>query len=157
MVIQAPNRIRHVYTQSLVAPPEKVFLLLCPVREVDWEPGWLPDLVVSESGVAEPECIFISPGQPAPSIWIISYHNPDRFEAHMYKVTPRHTVCKLEIALFPDGKRGTNADIAYTYTAIGPSGDAFLETFTETWYAQFMRTWERALNHYLTTGKLLGS
>jgi hypothetical protein len=34
------KRITHEYTQNNVAPPEKVFPLLCPVREADWVPGW---------------------------------------------------------------------------------------------------------------------
>ena len=35
MKIVAPNRATRAYTQTLVAPPEAVFPLLCPVREAD--------------------------------------------------------------------------------------------------------------------------
>lgn len=155
MRVLPPNRTRHAYTQSLVAPPDRVFPLLCPVREVDWVPGWMPDLVLSASGVAEPECVFVMPGEPAQAIWIITHHDPIEYEVVMYKVTPGHTVGKLEIALVSDGRTGTRATIAYTFTSLGPAGDAFLETFTEDWYRHFMETWERALNHYLTTGQCL--
>ncbi len=32
-------------------------------------------------------------------------------------------------------------------------GDAFLEEFTTEFYAEFMQSWEKALNHYLQTGE----
>jgi hypothetical protein len=34
------NRVVHEFTQTNPAAPEKVFPLLCPVREGDWLPGW---------------------------------------------------------------------------------------------------------------------
>ena len=51
-------RVAHEYTQTNPASPEKVFPLLCPVREADWIPGWRYKLIYSESGVAELGCIF---------------------------------------------------------------------------------------------------
>lgn len=40
MDIRQPKRVRHSYTQSLIAPPGKVFPLLCPVREKEWVSDW---------------------------------------------------------------------------------------------------------------------
>jgi len=34
------NRVVHEFIQTNPATPEKVFPLLCPVREADWFPGW---------------------------------------------------------------------------------------------------------------------
>jgi hypothetical protein len=42
MNIQPPARAVHTYVQRLVAGPERVFPLLCPVREADWIEGWNP-------------------------------------------------------------------------------------------------------------------
>ena len=52
------RRGAHEYIQTNYAAPEKVFPLLCPVREADWIPGWQYELVYSESGVAELGCVF---------------------------------------------------------------------------------------------------
>ena len=60
MNIRPPNRVTHTYTQRLVAPPAAVFPLLCPVREADWIDGWNPLLVLSHSGLAEPDCVFVT-------------------------------------------------------------------------------------------------
>ncbi len=156
--IDKPHRLRHSYVQSINATPAEVFPLLCPVREWDWAPGWTTDWVITESGVAEQECLFQTPareGETTPSIWIITRHDPQAFEVKMYKVTPDQTVGKLEISLEADGKSATHAKIAYQFTSLGPAGDKFLEGFTSAWYKEFMQIWEKAMNHYLKTGKLL--
>jgi len=32
---------------------DDVFPLLCPVLELKWAPGWMPEMVISQSGVVE--------------------------------------------------------------------------------------------------------
>lgn len=153
MIIEPPKRIKHSYTQNLAAPPEIVFPLLCPVRECDWEPGWDPVKVISKSGVAEQDCVFITPAEPEDAVWIVTRHDPEAFHLEMYKVTPGHTVARLVIFLSQASGNTTRADVSYEYTALGPPGEKFLEGFTSAWYENFMKEWEDALNHYLTTGK----
>jgi hypothetical protein len=41
-------RIAYEYTQTNPATPDKVFPLLCPVREADWLPGWQYRLIYSD-------------------------------------------------------------------------------------------------------------
>lgn len=151
-----PRRKRHVYRQTLVAPPALVFPLLCPVREVDWTPGWDPIVVLSDSGVAEQDCVFLTQGLPHAAIWTITDYDAVAYRLGFLKVTPEHSVCKIEIALSAIGTHGSHAEIAYMYTSLGPAGDAFLADFTPEWYGRFMREWEGALNHYLQTGQKLG-
>jgi hypothetical protein len=62
--------------------------------------------------------------------------------------------CRLEIQLFHDGA-GCAADITYSHTSLGPAGDELVAKFTAEYYQKFMRAWETALNHFLTTGRLL--
>jgi len=155
-----PNRVKHSYTQSINGTPSQVFPLLCPVRELDWAPGWSIDWVISTKGLVEQECMFQTP--PAAdaanaSIWIVTRHAPDDFQVEMYKVTPGLTVGKLAISLAASGTTGTRAQISYEFTSLGADGDAFLASFTSEWYENFMRGWETAMNHYLKTGELLAA
>ena len=156
MINEQPQRIKHSYTQTLAAAPELVFPLLCPVREMDWTPDWDPVKVISQSGTAEKECMFITRAEPADAVWIITHHDPVAFTLEMYKVIPGHTVAKLEISLTAAGTETTHADVSYEYTLLGEAGVGFLEGFTAAWYEQFMLEWERALNHYLKTGSKIG-
>src|SRR5437762_7793172 len=72
MHITKPNRATHTYRQRLQAAPAKVFPLYCPVRETEWADGWLPELVISSSGIAERDCIFLTADKRGTAIWYIT-------------------------------------------------------------------------------------
>ena len=151
MHITKPNRGTHTYRQTLHAPPAKVFPLLCPVREAEWAEEWDPELVVSSSGVAERDCVFITPDKPANAIWYITRHEPEIWFVEMLKILPGVTACRLTIQLSKNGD-GCFADVTYSHTSIGPAGDEFVAKFTADYYQKFMQAWEKALNYFLKTG-----
>jgi hypothetical protein len=154
MKISKPNRVSRSFTQHLVAAPSAVFPLLCPVREGDWIEGWDPLMVISRSGVAEPDCVFLTAAAPEPAIWYVTRHDAARGMIEMLKISPRVTTCKLTIQLHPSAA-GTDALICYTHTSLGPEGDVFVAAFSEDHYRQFMQDWEGRLNHYLRHGTAL--
>jgi len=156
MRVMKPNRVTRVYTQQLVAPPPRVFPLLCPVREAEWLEGWDPPAVFSESGVAEPDCVFLTAAGSGPAIWYITRHEPASGFVEMIKITPAVTACKLRIQLRPVAV-GSEATISYSHTSLGPAGDDLVASFTDEHYRQFMRDWEQRINHYLTHGSILRS
>jgi len=117
--------------------------------------GWLPDLVISSSGVAERDCVFITPDKSGNAIWYVTRHEPDKWLVEMLKIVPEVTACRLEIQLTPNGDV-CFADITYSHTSIGPAGDEFVARFTADAYRQFMQAWEAELNHFLKTGLRLG-
>ena len=81
MNVRQPNRVTHTYTQRLCRPAASVFPLLCPVREADWIDGWHPLAVYSTSGVAEPDCVFVTDAEPHDAVWYITRHEPERSTA----------------------------------------------------------------------------
>src|ERR1043165_4673973 len=149
MDITKPNRAKHTYRQRLKGSPKKVFPLLCPVREAEWAVGWSPERVISNSGVAERDCVFVTSETSGPGIWYITRHEPENLFVEMLKVVPDGTACRLEIQLSPDGA-GCVADITYCHTSLGPVGDEFVAKFTPEYYRTFMEAWENELNHFLT-------
>lgn len=161
MIVRAPVRVTHGYTQTIVAPPSEVLPLLCPVREVDWVPGWAPEFVLTGSGVAERDCIFTTPdsaaGPTAEAIWTVLSQDVTAGTVEMLKVTPDFLVVRLSIALRPGPDGGSRADVTYQYTALSPAGEAYVATLTAEAYAEFMREWERALNAYLRAHRAEGA
>src|SRR5438874_829755 len=151
MYITRPNRVAHTYRQRLHAAPAKVFPLLCPVRETEWANGWLPQVVISSSGVAERDGIFFSLDDLGKAIWYITRHEPERGFVEMLKILPGVTACRLEIQLSEDGT-GSFADITYTHTSIGSAGDQLVAKFTAEHYQSLMQAWEKELNYFLNTG-----
>ena len=154
MKIQKPVRVMRTYSQSLVGTPEQVFPLLCPVREADWIPGWDPIIVASESGVAEPDCVFTTAADGGEAVWVVTRHDAQNGVVEMLKITPSVTACRLAIQLRRVAG-GCEAQVSYTHTSLGPLGDAFVAAFTPAFYEKFMQDWEARLNHYLRTGQAL--
>lgn len=101
MHVTKPNRVTRTYTQRLVAEPSTVFPLLCPVREVDWIDGWDPISVITHSGVAEPDCVFVKAASPSDAVWYVTRHERDNGFVEMIKITPLVTACRLTIQCTP--------------------------------------------------------
>lgn len=157
MDIRTPARVTHTYTQTLDGSSAEVFPLLCPVLETEWCSGWHPRLVLSHSGVAERDCIFITPdaaaGTNAEAIWTITEHDPSAGTTEMLKVTPGYLVIRLSIAVRDTEPGRCAADVTYQYTALGPAGEAFVGGMTASAYVTFMREWESELNAYLNRAR----
>ena len=151
MHVTKPNRVTRTYTQWLVAKPSAVFPLLCPVREADWIDGWDPISVITHSGVAEHDCVFVTAASPSDAVWYVTRYEPDNSFVEMIKITPLVTACRLTIQLRAIAT-GSEALVTYTHTSLGPEGDAFVASFTDDYYRQFMEDWEARINHYLEHG-----
>lgn len=96
------SRVSHEYTQTNDAPPEKVFPLLCPVREAEWVPGWQYRLIYSESGVAGDGCVFLTPNGAGPeTVWMVTHYDPAIFTIAFAWTQPGMIATQLRIALSP--------------------------------------------------------
>lgn len=146
-----PMRMKHTSTQIWNAPPNRVFPLLCPVRETEWVPGWDPKLVVSDSGVMELGCLFVEPETPCDAIWVVTTYDPGEC-VEMLRVLPGITVSKFTIRLEPESKQTTRGQVSYEHTALSEEGEKVVSDFTEASFAKSMNFFTAAINHYLTTG-----
>jgi hypothetical protein len=151
-------RVTHQYTQTNQAAPEKVFPLLCPVREADWVPGWKYRLIHSQSGVAELGCIFTTPNEDgSESTWLCPEYDPARYRIAYAWFTPGLVACHIQIQLEAAAGETTRARIHYSYTGLSAGGNKEVERFTADWFRTKMQGWEKAINHYLRTGKVIAA
>ncbi len=139
----------------MAAPPDRVFPLLCPVREHDWIPGWECELLHSSSGVAEEDCVFrthyLQDGEAM--TWVVSRYEPGR-RIEFTCFVPDSYVMRLKIALEPQGK-GTRLEWTRLWRSIGPRGDEWIASWSGARHRQRMAELERLLSHYLATGEML--
>ena len=143
---------RHT-TFDVSAPPERVFPLLCPVREYDWIATWECEMVHSESGVAEEDCIFCTRFSDEPMTWIVSrYEPPTRIEFSC--VVPDLYAMRLKIALAGHAA-STRLEWTRRWLSLGPAGEAWIEERTEAEYDKAMTMLRDSLCHYLATGDML--
>jgi len=153
--IKKPNRVLRTYTQKLHASPDKVFPLLCPVRELDWVKDWPLEMAYTNSGFAELGCVFETTSGSDKTTWIITRHDLEKKFVEMVRITPERTACTLSIHLKCDEKIETVAEVTHAHTSLGIRGDVFVKEFTEEYYTQMMTEWENELNGYLKTGHMI--
>lgn len=144
------------YRQINKASPEDVFPLLCPVRECDWLDGWDYRMVHSKSGLIELDCVFTTPmhGEEE-TVWQVTRYDTDTFQVEFIRFTPGDNVVKINIQLSKLDNSLTESAISYQYTALNEDQNRYLENDLEQDFEESMKWWEKAINHYLLTGKML--
>ncbi len=155
MKIEKPNRVSHTYEQMINGKIEEIIPLYCPVRELDWCENWNPKLVYSNSGLVEKDCIFITPQGKTDIVWIVTDYDTKKGHVEMFYHVPGVLVTKLEIQVTAITENKTKAILTYSKTSLSNLGDEILDEFTKKEYDIMMDSWEKAMNHYLKTGKML--
>jgi len=151
------KRVTHEYVQNNVASPERVFPLLCPVREAEWVPGWNYRIVYSKSGVAELGCVFTTEENGRQITWVVTEYDPAERRVGFVWVDAGRVCTQIRIVLSSQGESNTAARIQYTYTGLSEEGNREVERFDEKWFQGKMQGWEAAINHYLKTGRLIAA
>jgi len=139
---------------QLDAPPERVFPLLCPVREYDWIEDWQCEVLYSVSGVAEDGCIFRTHfPSDGPMTWIVTRYEPPRRIEFACFVAGSHTM-RLKLELQPQNA-GTALTWIREFTATDPAGNGCVENHTDADHRRMMSRLDRMLKHYLRSGTML--
>lgn len=151
-----PQRITREYRQTIHATPEKVFPLLCPVREAEWLDGWRYNMIYSESGLVEEGAVFSTPCKDEEdTVWIVTKHDPKTYQVEFVRFTHRSRTCVLKIAVTSKDGNCSYVDVSYTYTGITPEGNDFINRFTQQAFVEAVVFWEKSMNSFLETGKRL--
>jgi len=152
--IRKPKRVTHSYEQTIDGTMAEIFPLYCPVREVEWCEGWNPKVVYSNSGVAEPGCVFVTGHDGHETTWFVTVHDIEQGRVEMMNHTPGVIFTRLEITIEPISDKRTKAVITYSKTSLSEAGDEALKGFTKEYYDIMMDSWEKAMNHFLRTGEM---
>lgn len=144
------------WTHQVEAPAAEVFPLLCPVREYDWIPYWECDLIFSESGVAEDNCIFRTELRGyGEEIWTVSRYEPERCVIEFVVVSPASHVEKLDLHVEETGARSCAVHWTRTLTALNDEGNEAVEQQTGEVFDQRMTLIGEMLVHFVATGEML--
>lgn len=151
-----PKRITRSYQQTIKARPEKVFPLLCPVREAEWLDGWQYSMIYSASGLVEEGAVFKTPHPgEEDTVWVVTKHDITTYEVEFVRFTPNSRTCVLKIKVIPKDDVSSHVDIIYIYTGITPEGNSFVEDLTEEKFLEAVTFWEKSMNYFLETGNKL--
>lgn len=151
-----PTRAVKSYRQTSEAAADRVFPLLCPVRESEWLDGWQCRMVYAATGFAEEGAVFVTAAEgEADTTWVITRHEPAARRIDFCRVTPGSRTCRLRIVVTPLAPARSAVDVTYEFTALTPEGSAFLAGWTDDTFLESMRFWEDSMNHFLATGARL--
>jgi len=153
------KRFVHNCSIPVEAAPDKVFPLLCPIREYEWIDGWECRLVYSRSGLVEDGAVFTTdfPGE-GPTVWVTVRHDPAARRVSFVRVTPDVKVLEMDLQVEETPEGHSRWLIAYTITALGEAGNAFIEHLSATNGGELAarpRLLGYMLNHFLRTGLML--
>ncbi len=146
------RRVVRNFTMHASSPPERVFPLLCPVREYEWIETWKCEVVHSKSGFAELDCVFKTHRGNVEDVWTVSRYEPN--ELIEFVVSSVFRVMRYRFTLSPEGKRATRIVIEQTATALNGDGERYVD---DPHFTLHMKTLEIMLSHYLTTGKMISN
>lgn len=148
------KQVRVRFVQRFQAPPGKVFPLLCPVREYEWIEPWQCDMLHSDSGIAEKNCVFRTrfPGESSGDVWVINHYEPN-IRIEFVRVNALRAMC-FSIRLSDNEDGTTSAVNEQLLVGLTEQGNQALDSVADRFSFE-MRMGEAMLNHYLTTGKLL--
>ena len=147
-------RARRAFRMKLMAAPDRLFPLLCPTREYDWIDTWKCRLIYSDSGYAEPDCIFKTdfPDDGPEDTWVVCRYEPPQL-IEFVRVNPLRAI-HYTISLRQAAAGETEADWNQVITALNEEGNAFVQKLDEASFHKRMEELEKMLNHHLATGQM---
>lgn len=163
----ARNRIEVTGRAVIRAPCEQIFELCCPVREEEWIDGWdsnVYELLHSRSGINEKNCVFRERlskpmffGEPGPTTWVTTVHDPDRFALEFLLLFGDIGVLNRSSQLERLDDDATACDCTDTLLLLDRTlSSSQLDLLATKMQAFLYVTWN-ALRHYCETGEALPS
>jgi len=150
------NRNRKIksYTMHFNWSPEEIFPLLCPVVEYDWIEHWECEMIYTDSGVAELDCIFkTTHAEDTPETWVVCKYDPPNCIEFVRVSSIKAIRYTIELMQQDDGS--TKVIWRQVITGLNDEGDKFVANYTDDNYNDMMSLLQRMINHYLETGEML--
>jgi hypothetical protein len=147
-------RRHYVYHEQLLnSTPDKIFPLLCPKREYEWIETWKCDILFSNSGFAELDCVFNTefPGD-VKETWVVDKFDKDKNIQFIRFSDIR--VMRYCISLFNNNNGTTSAKWELIITSLNTEGNIYIEKFSDVDFANRVKALEKMLNHYLAKGEM---
>ena len=148
-------QVRRTGEITLHAPLEKVFPLFGPVDEAKWAPGWQAS--IKHGGNAEVGTVFTTDASGHQATWIVSRYDEERRAIQYTVVFPEDRVVQIDIECQFRNANETRCQIAYVMTALSEAGARTVNQYTQEKHDQRLAHFQMAINHYLQTGKRIGS
>jgi len=139
---------------QLDAVIEKVFPLFGPIEEMKWAPGWNPEIIYSTTGVVDEHMIFKTKGkfeEEEDYTWVVSQFAPEHFSI-TYSIHTKERIWFVNVTCSTQRDK-TIAKVKYTFTGLTNRGNVRNKMALEKMFENNLKDWEKAINHYIYTGR----
>lgn len=128
-----------------------IFKAFCPIAEEAWVPDWSCNMLYSETGIAEKNCLFTTAHSGMPDmIWVCTEYDLGNAVEYL-RVVPEHFVTSIRI-LTQREEDITACQVTYTHTALTNAGARHIaEHFTEDSFLAQIKSWEALIPAYLNS------
>lgn len=149
------RRTQLTHSILIDAAPDRVFPLLCPVREGEWAEGWVGRPIYSTTGVSEENAVIETEDEGgAKTLWFVITYAPKARVNELVYWMPEGQLVRLHMKVSAQGPRQSRIDVKYIRTGLSDQGNqSLLES--EAHFLAMMNEWQASLNHHLATGTIL--
>ena len=143
------DHIERRHSIVLAGPIERVFPLFTPAGEKSWIEGWDPEFLYPANGETCDGMVFRTGHGDEATLWACIDWTPTAHRVRYVRVTPMSRFGFVEVACreIPSGR--TEASVAYTFTALSPSGRRYLGDLTEAAFVRMIEEWRTAIDRWL--------
>jgi len=156
------KRVEAAVTREIKAPVSTIFPLACPVEELRWIPEWSFQLIYTQTGVNETNCIFneyksglhLFEKQLA-TTWVTSIHDPDRYHILFHLNFAGKAAIRFDLTFREVAKKVSSVTWQMVFTALDEEANAMPEDMIREKMELMMTFLAEALKHYCETGEMI--
>ncbi|MBZ9845525.1 hypothetical protein [Mesorhizobium sp. CA5] len=144
------NHLEHCHSIDLAGPIDRVFPLFTPIGETLWVEGWDPEFLHPRGGETQEGMVFRTSHGDETTLWACTDWQPSEHRVRYARVTPGSRFGFVEVTCRDTGGESTQASIAYTFTALGETGQSYLSELTEDAFVDMIESWKIGINAWLS-------
>lgn len=151
------SHLERSHSIVLCGPVDRVFPLFTPIGETLWVEGWEPEFLHPQNGETRQGMVFRTLHGDETTLWTCADWDPVGHRVRYVRVTPDSRFGFVGVACRQAIDGGTEATIAYTFTALNAAGRSYLSELTQDAFARMIETWKVRIDAWLLTGASAGS
>ncbi len=157
------KRIQVSHEEKIKTTPDACFVLACPVEELKWINNWQFDMIYSDSGRNEINCIFREDMSAAfvlnvpglSTYWQTTVYDAAEHRFHALLMYGARATGTFEWEAKDDGDGICRATWKLTYTALNQEGNDIADESLKDRMSLMLDFLAKSAKHYLETGEML--
>ena len=140
---------------ELACSADDAFPLFSPEGERSWVNGWNPHPIFSDTIAFSRDTVFRQGEGDEEAIWIIVDVDRQGHRAEYVRVAPTSHTAHIVVKVEPITSGTSRVAVTYTVTVFGEKTFSLLDAFSESAYAEKMRSWQRQISAFLESSVAL--